>query len=410
MAKSPVAILYDSAGNPVEVLNDGGVYRLRTDTKLTTGHGLATETKQDSLLTELQLKADLTETQPVSAASLPLPTGAATEATLATIDADTSVLAAVDFATQTTLATRASETTAAEINARLGDETTPAAGTVNKQLETLNAKDFSTETTLAALKTNFDAEDFATQTTLAELNTRVGDEVTPATGTVNKHLTDLVAKDFATETTLATRSTSANQTNGSQKTQIVDADNSPVTVPVDGDAAVGTDRGFPIMGKTVADVFRWLQVEDTGKLSVASTPPQPPAGTTPFGLAVNEGELEVGAGGDVASPHDTDSPLIASGDTLFLQFVLVGTQGDPAESGSKVEVYWVEGAGATEHLVERFYIDGATESYPLPDLQESRDGTAMLGNGTNTFLRVRRIRFSNTAQEVDFDVRGYTSS
>lgn len=35
-----------------------------------------------SILTELQLKADLTETQPVSAASLPLPTGAATEASL----------------------------------------------------------------------------------------------------------------------------------------------------------------------------------------------------------------------------------------------------------------------------------------------------------------------------------------
>lgn len=38
-----------------------------------------------SLLTELQLKADLSETQPVSAASLPLPTGASTEATVAAI-------------------------------------------------------------------------------------------------------------------------------------------------------------------------------------------------------------------------------------------------------------------------------------------------------------------------------------
>lgn len=33
--------------------------------------GLATSAKQDSLLTELQLKADLTETQPVSLASVP---------------------------------------------------------------------------------------------------------------------------------------------------------------------------------------------------------------------------------------------------------------------------------------------------------------------------------------------------
>jgi len=40
----------------------------------------ATETTSAALLTELQLKADLTETQPVSAASLPLPSGAATSA------------------------------------------------------------------------------------------------------------------------------------------------------------------------------------------------------------------------------------------------------------------------------------------------------------------------------------------
>lgn len=42
--------------------------------------GAATSAKQDLLLTELQLKADLTETQPVSAASLPLPAGASTSA------------------------------------------------------------------------------------------------------------------------------------------------------------------------------------------------------------------------------------------------------------------------------------------------------------------------------------------
>ena len=39
---------------------------------------LASSADLTSLLTELKLKADLTETQPVSAASLPIPTGAAT--------------------------------------------------------------------------------------------------------------------------------------------------------------------------------------------------------------------------------------------------------------------------------------------------------------------------------------------
>lgn len=42
-------------------------------------------TELGTLLTELQLKADLTETQPVSAASLPLPASAATAANQATV-------------------------------------------------------------------------------------------------------------------------------------------------------------------------------------------------------------------------------------------------------------------------------------------------------------------------------------
>ncbi len=76
-----------------------------------TGDLAAMVTALGNLLTELQTKADLSETQPVSATSLPLPTGAATaanqttiaglidgiEALLATIDADTGTLAgAVD--------------------------------------------------------------------------------------------------------------------------------------------------------------------------------------------------------------------------------------------------------------------------------------------------------------------------
>jgi hypothetical protein len=58
------------------------------DTLLTSleGKDFATQTTLFALLTELQGKANLTETQPVSAVSLPLPTGAATETTLTTID------------------------------------------------------------------------------------------------------------------------------------------------------------------------------------------------------------------------------------------------------------------------------------------------------------------------------------
>ncbi len=41
---------------------------------------IATSAKQDTLLTELQAKADLDETQPISAAALPLPSSASTAA------------------------------------------------------------------------------------------------------------------------------------------------------------------------------------------------------------------------------------------------------------------------------------------------------------------------------------------
>ncbi len=65
-------------GASVEAKQDTGNTSLGSiDTKLTSQ---ATAAKQDLLLAELQLKADLTETQPVSIASIPLATGAATEA------------------------------------------------------------------------------------------------------------------------------------------------------------------------------------------------------------------------------------------------------------------------------------------------------------------------------------------
>src|SRR3990172_7607586 len=44
------------------------------------GKDFATQVTLAALLTELQAKADLVETQPISAASLPLPSGAATAA------------------------------------------------------------------------------------------------------------------------------------------------------------------------------------------------------------------------------------------------------------------------------------------------------------------------------------------
>lgn len=51
--------------------------------------GAATQTTLAALLTEMQAKTEPTDTQPVSAASLPLPSGAATETSLANVSAGT---------------------------------------------------------------------------------------------------------------------------------------------------------------------------------------------------------------------------------------------------------------------------------------------------------------------------------
>lgn len=89
----------------------------------------AANIKLTSLLTELQLKADLSETQPVSVASLPLPSGAATSALQTT---GNSSLSSIDtkLSSQATAANQASELTL--IGAVV--ETAPASDTASSGL------------------------------------------------------------------------------------------------------------------------------------------------------------------------------------------------------------------------------------------------------------------------------------
>lgn len=94
--------------------------------------GASTEATLASLLTELQGKADLVETQPVSAASLPLPTGAATEATLSTLNGkvtavDTGAVVVSSSALPTGAATEATLSAAsAKLPAAIGPQTAAA--------------------------------------------------------------------------------------------------------------------------------------------------------------------------------------------------------------------------------------------------------------------------------------------
>lgn len=128
-----------ASSTPVNIASDQTVPVSAASLPLPTG--AATETTLGNLLTELQAKADLTETQPVSAVSLPLPAGASTEAKqdtiitalgsqatatkqdaqtalLTTIDADTSVLAGLD--------TGSGAVTAATRRVHLSDESLAA--------------------------------------------------------------------------------------------------------------------------------------------------------------------------------------------------------------------------------------------------------------------------------------------
>lgn len=187
---------------------------------------------------------------------------------------------------------------------------------------------------------------------------------------------------------------------------LVDVDGNVIVYAPGDNIAAGDAIG--VVGRTVQNIARWLKVDDEGRLSVTPQPPVPPPGTTPFQVAVSEAQLDVGSGGQVASPHTTLGPIIGSGVSLTLQTINAGTEGDSSENGSVVEIYWREGGGPTDHLIERIYIMGETVQITLPDVTEARDGTAFTGDGSTTRIVVVRRRLSVAALEVDFVVRGFT--
>ena len=132
--------------------------------------GAATETTLGNLLTELQAKADLSETQPVSAASLPLPTGAATETTLGNLltelqaKADLSETQPVS-ATNLDIRDLSSSQDAVEIQTAAG------------QALAIDGSGFITSTingTVTVSSTNLDIRDLASSQDSVEIQTAAG--------------------------------------------------------------------------------------------------------------------------------------------------------------------------------------------------------------------------------------------
>ena len=201
MARSPISLLVDNSGNIVGIVSDGGVYRLQTQTKLRNPGNTA---DMGDVTTPVRVDPTGTTTQPVSAASLPLPTGAATEATLATLATETKLeavrvllasLDGKDYATQTTLASLEGKDFATQTTlATLATEAKLEA--VRVLLASLDGKDFATETTLASADSKLgtiDADTGQLVTDLQELLTRFGDDVaSPAADTLLARIQEMI--------------------------------------------------------------------------------------------------------------------------------------------------------------------------------------------------------------------------
>jgi len=178
---------------------------------------LATEITLAQIKTDLDEIAIDTDNLDVALSTL------ATEATLGDVKTDLDSLVAKDYATETTLGSVLS-----------------AVDDIEPKLDTLIAKDYATETTLVGLKSDFEGVDFSTETTLAtrlsesDFDTKIALVATEATlgdiksdlDTISGHV-DVDLSTVATEATLSDIKTA--QTDGSQETKIVDASNNAVT-------------------------------------------------------------------------------------------------------------------------------------------------------------------------------------
>ena len=184
---------------------------------------------------------------------------------------------------------------------------------------------------------------------------------------------------------------------------LYDADANPMAVS-DGVAVPANTKGILLMGETEEGKAERLRLEEDGKIKVASQPPVPPPGTTPFQLSQNDAELVITGTG---SPHITDSAVIDDTLNLYLQIIIIGSQGDPAIDGTRIEIVWVEGATPTEHIISRIYVAQQTIATVVPDINKARDGTQLTGDGSTTKLRIKRSRLAQQGIEVDAEVRGY---
>ena len=163
--------------------------------------------------------------------------------------------------------------------------------------------------------------------------------------------------------------------------------------------AIGLVKLTDTTGSNTAALF-YDENEKLYRLGVAAkvtiVPPTAPAIATPVQINADE-PLEVAS-------LSTSSYGIPNGKVFHLQQITAGSEGDPNEKGSKVEVSYSSSLG--DKIIERIYINGFSQFGSYPDTSFSRDGTAMSGSNGGKIV-VKRRRLGGSALEIDCVVRGY---
>lgn len=351
---NPVSsILYDELGNKVGIVLDGILYRLQVEAKLATGHGLSTELTVSGILAELQQKTEPSDTQIVGDGGNSL-----------SVDDNGSSLSIDDGSGSITVdnngtfLVQATQSGTWNINNITGTVSLPTGA--------------ATEATVAGLLTE--------STFTTRINTqgqKTMSASTPVTIAGDQSDMDVLVKDASGLNFLY------------HQGDVV----SGVNVP--GPIIHGISQHREVLAAYVsydaADGIRRLAID--GKVSIS--PPPPPAGTTEVIMSADNPLSMNGT-------HNTEY-IIGTGKTFHIQQITCGAEGDPNEKGSKVEIIFHNG---TEHIVERIYVVGFTQFGIYPDTAEARDGTKLIGNGTNKII-IRRNRLGGNTLEVDAVVRGY---
>lgn len=367
------------------------------------GKDFATETTQATLATEATLAgqaADIASLEGKDFATNAVLGSRAAESTLQSTNALlTTIDAVLDSVKDTDGVKKITDPLPAGTNilGKIGIDAAEKGGLAEQAtLAALEAKDFATQTTLAtrASEATLQAQaldvavlaaiDFATETTLAAQAADVG----------------LIEGKVATETTLATRATEATLSDADTKLGTIDAVLDSIK-DVDGIKKItdqlpaGTNEiGEVAQGTKAADADAWplkitnesggavAEVTEEGRLAV-TTASRVPAGAT--------GVRETYQGGVNGSTDNTFT--IPSGETLTLTRFVCGGEAYAKNNrsvGTRVELFWdPNGNGSGMTLLAFGYNNGGTYQRTLFE-QFTGDGTAA--------IRVRRESFESTVQ------------